>query len=506
MITLKAKTPEIIDLPGLKSISVGRAYDLLRADMQEHLRTARKEFGFTYCRFHALFNEDMDVAYRREDGTIGYHWHHIDKIYDFLLSIGMKPFIELMAMPRVMASGEQTMFFYKMNVTPPANMKDWYELVYHFTKHVVDRYGLKEVSTWFFEVWNEPNIKGFWSGTKEEYFELYQNAAHAVKAVNSGLKVGGPATAVADWLTEFIDFCDSTHTPLDFITTHVYQMDEYCRYKDHEESPYGLGEYYAAVVKGAKKEIENSVMPDLPIYWTEYNALACDCQKTVKFTHNPSVDRLYAASCIIRNMIDVRKKCETVSYWVLSDIFEESRMTHIPFSGTYGLMNIHGIHKAGYNAFKLLRKLRGNVIETEADTECPLGCGSIVTEEHGTYRILMWNNVLPEIKNQPEWKETIRLNLDSKNYIAESAMITKEHGSPYEVWMNMGSPENLTPFEEEYLRACGEMKYSLNPFIDDMGTIEVCLQPDEVAYFEVRPKDSKAVLGDNQLEEKLHTY
>ncbi len=508
MITLKEKTNEIIDLPCLKLISIGRAYEILRGDMQHYLKKARKELGFEYCRFHALFHDDMDVVYEDENGQIRYHWHHIDKVYDFLISIGMKPFVELNPMPAALASGSQELFFYKMNVTPPKDMKLWYDLIYNFTKHVTERYGEKEVSTWFFEVWNEPNLKAFWSGTKEEYFELYKYAAFAVKEVNPKYRVGGPATAVADWITDTIDFCYQNQIPLDFISTHIYPQDEYCRYESRETSPYELGQYYVEMVQGVKQAVEKSPMPKLPIYWTEFNTLSCDCAQNVLFLGNTALDRLFAASCIVHNLLRVRNECDGISYWTLSDIFEEHKMAHLPFSGTYGLLTIHGIKKASYNAFKLLKKMRGSVVDTEFSDELPLGCGILAAEESGVYRILLWNHVFPEVLNQPIWNECIRLNVRSSEYVVEQATITQEQGSPYEAWTKMGRPDNLTPFEEEFLNACGEMKYTLPDFDDVNGSISVSVKPDEVVYLEIRPKDHKAAVSKDYFNKEviLRTY
>lgn len=507
MITLKNITDKKVYLPCLKCISIGRAYELLRDDVRKHLTKARKEIGFEYCRFHALFHDDMDVVYKKVDGSIGYHWHHIDKIYDFLLSIGMKPFVELNPMPSAIASGDETFMWYKMNITPPSKMELWYDLVYSFTKHVADRYGNDEVSTWFFEVWNEPNLACFWTGSQEEYLELYKSSANAIKAVCPDFKVGGPATAVAAWIQDTIDYCAANNVALDFISTHLYPHDEYCRYKNRDESPYEIGQYYSDVVKSVQDTVKNSVMPDLKIYWTEFNTQSADCAENIQFLGNTSLDRLFGASCVVRNMIAVKDYCEAVSYWVISDIFEEAQMPHLPFSGTYGLLNIHGIKKAAYNAFVLLKKMRGRIIDV--DLTAPLGCGVLAAEENGTYRILLWNNVLPEIKDQPVWSDKIQLNIsDTDDYIIQQARIREGQGSPYEAWLKMGKPSNLSPFEEEFLRARGEMEYSLATFNADAASIDVSLKPDEVLYLEIKKNTDLDVSPtvDMDLQEKLRTY
>jgi len=507
MIKINSITPKKIDLPCLKCISVGRAYELLRSDVQQHLTEAKKELGFKYCRFHAVFHDDMDVVYTRDDGTIGYHWHHIDKVYDFLLSIGIKPLVELNPMPSAIAGGDQTLFFYKMNVSVPKDIRLWYDLVYEFVHHLTLRYGIEEVASWYFEVWNEPNLKSFWSGTMKDYFNIYDAAAKAVKKVCPSYKIGGPATAAAEWIQEIIDHCAKNDIPLDFITTHLYPIDEYCRYKDRVGSPYGEGMFYIETVKSVCDIVKNSPFPDLEIFWTEFNSLSADSDKKVTFLTNTALDRLYGASCVIRNMTEIRDFCNMVSYWVISDIFEERKMTHKAFSGTYGLVNINGIKKATYNAFRLMKKLRGNI--ADVSISAPKGCGGLVCYEYGTYRVLLWNNHFPEVADQPEWKDKLSFPVGLGGaYTVRKALIMQGHGSPYEEWLKMGSPETLTPFEDEYLRAASEMAYSCDEIKDIFGGYEFNLKPNEVLYIEISPKmqERGEDVQNKELEKLLFTH
>src|SRR5262249_11385384 len=149
-----------------------------------------------------------------------YSFFNADRIVDFLLSIGMRPFVELSFMPEALASGPATVFHYRGNITPPVDHGAWAELIRRLAGHLVARYGAAEVRQWFFEVWNEPNLRDFWAGTRDEYFELYRYTALALKGVDGGLRVGGPATAKEEWLTEFLDFCERNDLPADFVSTH----------------------------------------------------------------------------------------------------------------------------------------------------------------------------------------------------------------------------------------------------------------------------------------------
>lgn len=154
-----------------------------------------------------------------------YSFFNTDRIWDFLLSIGMRPFVELGFMPHPLASGSDVVFHFRGNVTPPNDYDAWATLIRKLVGHWVERYGIEEVSKWYFEVWNEPNLSAFWSGTQEDYFKLYAHTAQAIKTVDASLKVGGPATAMNDWVEELIDYCEKNDLPADFISTHIYPTD-----------------------------------------------------------------------------------------------------------------------------------------------------------------------------------------------------------------------------------------------------------------------------------------
>src|SRR4029079_17390887 len=131
--------------------------------------------------------DDMGTLIIQNDQLL-YSFYNSDQVIDFILSIGMKPFIELSFMPSALASGRQTVFHYRSNVTPPKDYRQWAELIHKLVTHWVQRYSLEEVRTWFFEVWNEPNLRAFWTGTQDDYFNLYRHTVDVIKRIDNSLK------------------------------------------------------------------------------------------------------------------------------------------------------------------------------------------------------------------------------------------------------------------------------------------------------------------------------
>lgn len=237
-------------------VGAGRANEGLRADWQRHLAAVRSECGFEYVRFHGLLHDDMFVYTEREDGTPVLNFQYVDALFDALLDAGVRPFVELGFSPRALARETETVFWWGAHGAPPVDLDRWSFLVRSLVEHWVARYGLAEVRAWYFEVWNEANLRGFFRGTRSEYLALYAASARAVKAVDERLRVGGPATSnfVPDarfdgetedfqvheatlgadldsldwkpvWLEAFLDFCEREHLPVDFVSTHPYPTD-----------------------------------------------------------------------------------------------------------------------------------------------------------------------------------------------------------------------------------------------------------------------------------------
>ena len=481
--------------PWRTTIAVGRAFDLTREDLREHLRFLQRTIGYRYCRFHAVFDDEMAVVRSDGRGGISYQWHHVDQVYDALLAMRLKPFVELNPMPTLLASGTQTMFAFKMNVTPPKDWLQWRALVTAFAAHLVERYGVEEVASWYFEVWNEPNLDGFWSGTREDYFRLYDESALAVKSVSPRLRIGGPATSKANWITEMIDHCVAAKMPLDFISTHLYPQDEYVVYHDRAGSPHAPGMFFRDTVRQTHDLIRASAMPDLPIHWTEWNAMSCSSTKSISWSDNPTNDQLHGGAFVARTCADLDTAADSLCWWVASDIFAEGGIASSAFSMTYGMLTIHGIPKASYHAFKFLSDLTGNQLPVTV-SNAPAAAGALVTVSGSQVRGLLWNQRLLEDAAPATWHETLRIPVTTTGeHLVLTARVKPGAGSCYETWLAMGRPHNLSASEEALLRAHAVPEWKQQRITANAHhvTWNDELAPGEILFIEVRPVDGAAL-------------
>ncbi len=421
----------------------GRAVLSLRESYRQDLRKVKSVTQMQYVRFHAIFHDEIGLYDEDAGGRPIYNFTYIDQIYDGLLENGVRPFVELSFMPRRLASAlTEQAFWYKPLVAPPKDWGKWEDLVYRFAQHLVDRYGIDEVAQWYFEVWNEPNID-FWAGQPKEstYYELYDRSARALKRVSPRLRVGGPATAQAAWVDRFIQHCVTGGVPVDFVSTHVYA-------NDTAKDVFGTianiprSDMVARAVRKVYDQVKNSVRPDLPIHWSEFNA---SYMNEVDVTDSPFMGPWLA------NTI---RQCDglvaTMSYWTFSDVFEEQGVAKRPFYGGFGLIAPGGIPKASFNAFKLLHLL--GTERTANDSSSVIA----TRRPDGSLAIALWN-YSPPGKTGPAKRITISLkNLHGQKTVHIS-IVDRDHGSALTAWEAMGSPQFPSREQQQALKKAAEL-------------------------------------------------
>jgi len=416
----------------------GRAILSLRDSYRRDLRAMKSATAIQYVRFHAIFHDEVGVYDEGSGGQPVYNWSYVDQIYDGLLENGVRPWVEMSFMPsKLAASQEPHAFWYKPLPSPPKDYGKWEELVYNFARHLVDRYGIDEVSQWYFEVWNEPNID-FWTGQPKQatYFELYDHAARAVKRAGSRLRVGGPAAAQAAWIPAMIEHCVKGGVPLDFVSTHVYA-------NDSAEDVFGTHEKIARsdmVARAVRKvydEVKQSARPDLPIHWSEYNA---SYKNEVEVT-----DSAFMGPWLANNIRQCDGLATTMSYWTFSDVFEEQGVVKKPFYGGFGLIAEGGVPKAAFEAFAMLHRLGEQRLQANLED-------ALVTKRaDGTLAVAVWNYAPPgESGTSKQVHVAVNGWTGTAHYHVQ--IVDPEHGSALGAWKAMGSPAFPTKQQYEQLR------------------------------------------------------
>lgn len=489
----------------------GRANEGLRTSWVEQLKLVKEQCGFRYLRMHGLFDDDMFVYFEKPNGTVIYNWQYIDEVYDRMLKLGIKPFVELSFFPKgIAADNSKTQMWYQNRVSIDiTRLGKWYDLVKHFTQHVVERYGINEVLTWYFEVWNEPNLNmnpkaGFFDGTKSDYFQLYKTSVEAVKSVDKRLKVGGPATSnfIADkrfegevynqskshfysqdkinkqqwegaWIEDFIVYCEKENLPIDFISTHPYPTDyaldpESGRSKNAVRYVHSLRDD----INWIKKQLAKSKYPNAEIHLTEWN--------TSPNSRDVMHDLLPPAAYILKVNLECIGMVNSLMYWTFTDIFEEKGGGESIFHGGFGMINFQGLVKPSFHAYRMLNELG----DEEIYNVDPLFVSrSSVT---GKITALVYN--YPK-----EYEERVPSSANFRNYMDASSKqldiileglkpgttfivetLDKEHGNVHDVYVEIGAPHSPSHEEVAYLKqkAWGTKKETLRVTNDGTLTLK----------------------------------
>lgn len=494
-LTIAAAHSQAIDInsapaqPLLHTWSVGtcagRANEGLRASWAEQLRTVKEHCGFEYLRMHGLFDDDMCIYFERKDGSAVYNWQYVDDVYDRMLEIGIRPFVELSFFPKgIDRDGGKEQMWYRNRVSfDAAKMPKWGALVKAFAEHCIERYGIDEVRRWYFEVWNEPNLDfGFFDGTKSDYFLLYEVTAKALKSIDAQLRVGGPATSnfIADrrhegertdnsksvfypqeevnkqqwkgiWIEEFIDYCHRRQLPIDFISCHAYPTD----YALDPVTKHGRDaiRYVHSLrddLRWARDIIRQSPYPNAELHITEWS--------TSPNSRDLMHDLLPPAAYIVKANLENAGGAGSIMYWTFTDIFEEKGGGEEIFHGGFGMINFQGIVKPSFHAYRMLNQLG----DQQLYNTDPL----VVTRDSRSGRItaLAYNYPaefemrVPSIRDAGNYMQASAKDIDLKltglqpnqTFIIET--LDKDHGFAYDEWLRLGRPHSPTRQQTQLLR------------------------------------------------------
>jgi len=390
------------------------------------------------------YRQDLRLVVYDEDasGQPIYNFSYVDQIYDGLLANGVRPFVELSFMPKKLAAQPLLhSFWYKQNISPPKDYARWDGLISALAMHLIERYGIAEVSQWYFEVWNEPNLD-FWGGVPRQssYWELYDHTARALKAVDSRLRVGGPATAQAAWVPDFIQHGADAKVPIDFVSTHVYG-DDTAKDVFGTDEHIGRDQMVCRAVRKVHDQIKASAQPSLPLIWSEFNA---------SFANKPFVtDSVYMGPW----MADMIRQCDglvdDMSYWTFSDVFEEQGVIKTPFYGGFGLLAEGGIPKPSFNAFALLHQLGESRLQLDVD-------GTLLTRRSdGALVLALWNYAPASEVVAPR-----RIELELKAFAKRKVTVARldgAHGDVHSAYESMGSPRYPTMQQLQTLKAAATL-------------------------------------------------
>ena len=505
-------------------VGSGHALLALRTDYVQQLRFIHDNLGIQRVRFHGIFCDDMrtcnDLSMQMNvpgaEQFTEYNFNACALAYDNVLSAGMKPFVELSFMPERLAVKEEGRplkgaFFYRPNIVPPADYGEWRAYLQAFMRFLIDRYGAEEIRTWFFEVWNEPDLPGvFWNGSRDEYFRFYAETVRAIKEIDPAVPVGGPATSASKWIPAFLRYCRENNVPVDFVSTHQYAGDPLGTVEDRgEDEPEGEDSWSERMREAARglKDVEEKTFlngfrvlsPDksettdisndlfrknaalvrqqagsIPVYYTEWNENAIFSA----FTN----DTRKVAAYDVKAALEVAESVDGSSIWCFSDIFEELHPFPQEFHGGFGMLTQHGIPKPVFHALKMLSDAGDERIDLGLEaTQGEIGYAAF--RKGSELQVLLFRQKMKNL-DLPGEKVRLAAELPKAPRSVTLRRVDEDHGNPFALWQKMGSPAWLKPSEVDRLIADSAVHDEDWPFVyqDGNASIQVELGVNDV-YF-----------------------
>jgi xylan 1,4-beta-xylosidase len=484
-------------------MTIGKAKECLYTEVQDHLRRVKNVTDFRYLRFHGLFDDEMMVYGENELGEPEFNFLYTDKLFDFLQSIGVKPFVELGFMPGELAeNSDETVFYKKSIISKPKDIEKWNLLVRNFIIHYENKYGIDELQQWYFEFWNEPDFYVFWRGTFEEYCQLYKNTYVTIKELNPSYRVGGPSIVSinnSDWLQQFLDFCMSENCLPDFISFHCYmheELDINKKKKLTDEGTFEFGyisrdeDFLKHKINTLKQILAEKKMEDVEIHLTEWNSTA--------FHRDLTNDTSYKAAFVVKNLLENMDSIGGFGFWTASDLIEEQRAAIPTFHGGLGLITNTSIPKPAYYAYEFLGKLGNQLIAA--------GEGYFMTKSRKGYQIILYHychydrlycmNQHANIDSKNRYnvflnRDDIQIKLtlsgmEKGTYRINQHQLNRDHGSAFDKWVEMGTPESLSPEDINYLTySCVPKRHISEVRIENDFNLNTILQPHEVQLYEI---------------------
>lgn len=451
----------------------------LRHDYTEQLTRLHKDLGIERVRFHGIFDDSMHTIVKATDimpfpfggSYTEQSFRQCAVAYDNILSAGMKPFVELSFMPKHLARcrAAKGAFFYKPIVCMPKLLEKWKQYIRDFVTFLIERYGREEVRSWYFEVWNEPDLPVvFFYGGQKDYFRLYSATVRAIKDVDKQIRVGGPSTSGSKWIPEFLNYCKKTDTPVDFVSTHQYAGDPIGGIENSGEKISINANLFAALTERKKldrgsilglyrtltgvygvtenlnkdaltKSAENikKIVGDLPLLYTEWNLCA-------SFSA-PCNDTSMQAAYVLHTILGSQESITGSSVWCFSDLFEELHQFPEEFHGGFGLMTQSGIKKPTYYALEFLNEAGDIVYDIPVGRDVD---AVVFKKENETHIILSKLNFTACDESE---NVVIRIEREKTGKVVLNR-IDENHCNPLKKWEKLGKPQVPPPSLLEEIR------------------------------------------------------
>lgn len=476
-------------------VCVGKAYLLLHGEVRDALRLLQKNIGYEYIKFHGIFDDQMMLYQEDEKGHMRLSFIYVDKVFDFLRSVHLRPLLQLSFMPGQLADGGHRIFEGSSCIAPPRDIKKWDALVEAFMRHLINRYGMDEVSRWPVCVWNEPDTSTemFGLGSEAQYRRLYAHTWRTVKEICPQIHFGSSSYVYdtlldPEWNEDFIRFCTDNQCMPDFINFHFYPMVPHgsSEHLQYHRDPDAMNQILCQIIQ-------------MPLYHSLPAPRYCMTEWNSTVSHRDWLnDTAFKGAYVAKNILENYDAVECFGYWSCTDLIEEQPMAADLFHGGLGMLALCNLPKPPYHVFCMLAKLGDSLLDR--------GDGYFITRRGDAVVAILYNYchycelyAQGELFNMTQTdrytaftnEKTLSLQihltgLPASKYRLKETYVNKNHGSSFDQWLHMGA-RDMNADEMDILGKLASPMVKIQEIVvEKQGyTYEVTLEPHEVRCVEL---------------------
>lgn len=485
-------------------INVGYAKDLLNGAVQAQIRKMQKDIGFRYGRCKGLLDDDMMLFGSQPTGSAEINFVYVDEVLDFMLSVGLKPFVEFSNMPSVLAQKAVVPFRRPSIISMPENLEDWLSLVTSLIRHFINRYGIEAVREWMFSPFMSPEFSNYGLFTLDEFWQLYRETSFAIRSVDSQLHIAGPGCNIdaSDFISDFLNTCSNNNCMPDTLALHAYHS----VFPDQEDTGLQLmaaDEAFPVATSGNEQFLESAlykIKKLLRQHGLNNHPVILDEWSNNIWQRDLCNDTSYKSAFLFKNILENYDVFGAMGYWTVSDHMEEIAPSADLFHGGFGLFTRNGLPKSCYRALQMLRFTGSNLIAE--------GDGYFISSSKGEIQIFLYNychyDTLYRYRHTTHLTQTERYNVFnirntrqyhiSLNGLAPGAYTERRYsvgplgGSTYDAWLNMGAPKEMRPNDLSYLESRSLPQFQMHSQqITEQHVVNAIVYPHEIQVIVLTP-------------------
>ena len=461
-----------------KAVVLGDAYTILQSDVQEQLKELKQTTGIQYVKIWNILSKEHCFLEKK-----GYNFRKLDLVLDFMVE---KPTLFMYTPERSVKGQEEERKIYQYSV--------FEEIMKQLCTHLVNRYGIEELESWYFAYWNDPQLN--MTEAEGKYYPYFEMIYRTLKEISPDIRVGGASLILGyelDVCSNILNLWKQRNITPDFFSVCSFQ---YIAVTDHE-TRYGRKSIDSKYMKNQIDILQNAMdesgIGNIELHVDEWNFTISN--------RNVLNDSCEQGAYILKNYIDMEGTVDFMAYWHALDLYSDYYDTNTILNGDSGLISRDGIRKPSFYAFSFINRLlpyviykdENAIVTTNKRGRYVIGCHNFkklssryVFTEEDEIKVRELDNYMEDM--DPLERKFCISNVKNGSYIVKMHYVNKENGSVQDLWKQMDYTKGLAKEELEYLKNSAIPSIIMRTVLVEDGVLEIenVLKAQEIRMLDIQ--------------------